>query len=153
MKQLELKIHPPIVFVICAGFMWGIAQISPAIELSQVLRKISILIGSGTAIAIALSAIIAFRKVNTTIDPHKPDESSSLVTSGIYQYTRNPMYLGLATLLCMWTIYLANAYAIIGVLGFVAFITQFQIKPEERVLTKLFGEEFTDYQQRVRRWL
>ena len=153
MKQLELKIHPPVVFLICAGFMWGIAQLSPDIELPYTLRKISLLIGSATAIAIALSAIIAFRKANTTVNPHRPDESSSLVTSGIYQYTRNPMYLGLATLLCMWTIYLANAFAIIGVVCFVAFITQFQIKPEERMLTKLFGEKFTDYQQTVRRWL
>ena len=63
------------------------------------------------------------------------------------------MYLGLATLRCMWTIYLSNAFAIIGVVCFVAFITQFQIKPEERMLIKLFGEKFTDYQQTVRRWL
>ena len=63
------------------------------------------------------------------------------------------MYLGLATLRCMWTIYLSNAFAIIGVVCFVTFITQFQIKLEERILTTLFEEKFTDYRQQVRRWL
>jgi protein-S-isoprenylcysteine O-methyltransferase Ste14 len=55
--------------------------------------------------------------------------------------------------LLAWAIYLAQPLALLGPLAFVLYITHFQIVPEERVLSGLFGEEFADYRDRVRRWL
>ena len=78
---------------------------------------------------------------------------TQLVTSGVYRYTRNPMYLGMACLLLAWAVYLQNPLALLGVPLFMAYITQFQIKPEERMLVKLFGDAFIRYRQQVRRWL
>jgi protein-S-isoprenylcysteine O-methyltransferase Ste14 len=75
------------------------------------------------------------------------------VCSGIYQVSRNPMYVGLALFLTAWAVYLSSIWACLGVLGFVLYISRFQIAPEERALTKIFGTEFTNYQSKVRRWL
>ena len=82
-----------------------------------------------------------------------PEKSSALVCTGIYKYSRNPMYLGMALLLLAWAIYLASAWALLGVLAYVLYITRFQIIPEERVMEKLFGQEYLAYKAKVRRWL
>ena len=83
----------------------------------------------------------------------KPETASSIVTVGIYRFTRNPMYLGLAFALAGWAIYLANLAALLIVPIFVAYMTQFQIKPEERALLAKFGADFAAYMAAVRRWL
>jgi protein-S-isoprenylcysteine O-methyltransferase Ste14 len=50
-------------------------------------------------------------------------------------------------------VYLSNGLALILVPVFVIFMNRFQIEPEERALSSLFGPEYTSYQARVRRWL
>ncbi len=83
----------------------------------------------------------------------KPDTASSVVTAGIYRATRNPMYLGLALALAGWAMYLSNLVALLIVPAFVAYMTQFQIKPEERTLLAKFGPGFAAYMAAVRRWI
>ncbi len=83
----------------------------------------------------------------------KPEAASSLVSTGIYRLSRNPMYVGLVFLLLALLVYLASALSIIGVLVFVLYINAFQIKPEERALMRKFGADFAEYKSRVRRWL
>lgn len=63
------------------------------------------------------------------------------------------MYLGLALVLVAWVMYLPNAAALLLIPAFVAYMTEFQIKPEERVLLTKFGSEYADYMATVRRWL
>ena len=87
------------------------------------------------------------------MNPLKPDTSSSLVGSGVYKLTRNPMYLGFLMLLLAWAIYLSNAFALLFVPMFLVYMNRFQIEPEERALTSRFGQEFVAYTRRVRRWL
>ena len=87
------------------------------------------------------------------VNPNKPEQASKLVTSGIYRISRNPMYLGFAFILAGWGVWLSSVWAMLGVIGFIGYLTLFQIMPEERALTKLFGDEFTIYKARVRRWL
>lgn len=96
---------------------------------------------------------IRFRRANTTVNPLKPQAASSLVTAGIYRYTRNPMYLGLLFLLVAWAVLLSSPFALLGPVAFVTYISRFQIVPEERVLAALFGAEYAAYQAGVRRWL
>jgi protein-S-isoprenylcysteine O-methyltransferase Ste14 len=96
---------------------------------------------------------LAFRRANTTINPVKIEAASSIVTNGIYRYTRNPMYVGLTLLLAGWAIHIAVPFVLLGPLVFILYITRFQIIPEERVLTSKFGGEYRKYQERVRRWL
>jgi protein-S-isoprenylcysteine O-methyltransferase Ste14 len=102
---------------------------------------------------VAMGAGIRFRRANTTVNPLKPQAASSLVTIGIYRYTRNPMYLGLLFLIVAWAVLLSSPFALLGPVTFVAFIGRFQIVPEERVLSALFGEEYAAYKSHVRRWL
>lgn len=100
-----------------------------------------------------LAGVISFRRARTTVNPLKPETATALVTSGVYRYTRNPMYLGMLAILVAWAAFLASPAALLGPLGFWTYIQRFQIRPEEKMLTSLFGRAFTDYTSRVRRWL
>ena len=100
-----------------------------------------------------LAGVVSFRASRTTINPLKPDEASALVTGGIFRFTRNPMYLGMAFVLFAWATHLGNPWLVVGPLVFALYITRFQIIPEERALLANFGELFVAYKARVRRWL
>jgi protein-S-isoprenylcysteine O-methyltransferase Ste14 len=153
MQVLENKIPPPIVAVIFVLLMWGIAQVVPGLEISFPIRITLTLLFLMLGLSIILAGVITFNRVKTTINPLKPETASSLVTTGIYHFSRNPMYLGMAILLVAWAAYLASPAALLGVVGFVLCINQFQIAPEERAIAALFGQEFVDHQSQVRRWL
>ena len=96
---------------------------------------------------------IAFRRAGTTVNPLHPENASALVVRGIYRLTRNPMYLGMLILLVGWAVLLANFIPWIFLPGFVLYMNRFQIGPEERMLASMFGNDFTLYRSRVRRWL
>lgn len=104
-------------------------------------------------VAIALAGVTSFRKASTTVNPLKPETATCLVTSGIFQYTRNPMYLGMAVVILGWAVLLSSWLSLLGVAAFMLFIERFQIKPEEAALIECFGEQFTQYKKNVRRWL
>ena len=98
-------------------------------------------------------AIRRFYEVDTTVMPDEMDRSSALVTSGIFGISRNPMYLGMAAVITGVGIGLGT-WVTLAVSGlFVFWITENQIKPEERALAKIFGSEFKDYKSKVRRWI
>ena len=75
------------------------------------------------------------------------------MSDGVYRYTRNPMYVGLACCVLAWGVYLQNFAALLGVVIFIAYMTHFQIKPEERALQEKFGDEYANFKSKVRRWL
>lgn len=104
-------------------------------------------------VALAANAAFHFKRANTTIDPTKPNESTALVTSGVYRFTRNPMYLGLLLVLIGWIVFLGNPFATVMLVVFIAYITQFQIRPEEQVMALKFGEVYSNYCRNVRRWI
>lgn len=104
-------------------------------------------------ITVALLAIAAFRQARTTTNPMKPRDSSSLVVSGIYCYTRNPMYLGLLFVLSGWCLFLQNIAAMALLPLFLKAMNYFQISIEEECLEAKFGEEYLAYKNRVPRWL
>ncbi|HEV8646728.1 MAG TPA: isoprenylcysteine carboxylmethyltransferase family protein [Burkholderiales bacterium] len=153
MPALELKIPPPAVAVLLAGAMWGISLVAPLLEVSAFIRVAAAatiaLIGGG----FSLAGVISFRRARTTVNPMKPETTSSLVCSGIYRLTRNPMYVGLLFVLVAWAVFLSSAWALLGPLAFVLYINRFQIAPEERVLSAMFGTRYSAYKSRVRRWL
>jgi protein-S-isoprenylcysteine O-methyltransferase Ste14 len=100
-----------------------------------------------------VAGVLAFRRARTTINPTQPQLTSSLVSSGIYTVTRNPMYVGLLLVLVAWAIVLSSAWALLGPVAYFFYIGRFQIAPEERALATLFGAEYAAYTSRVRRWL
>lgn len=153
MKALENKIPPPVIGAVFAAAMWGFSFIGPAIKLNETAHAIAIIVLLFSGALFAITGILTFKRAATTLNPLKPETASSLVSSGVYQISRNPMYVGLALFLTAWGVYLSSAWAFIGLLGFVLYMNRFQITPEERALLEIFGSEFQSYQSRVRRWL
>jgi protein-S-isoprenylcysteine O-methyltransferase Ste14 len=153
MNSLELRV-PPLAVLLVAGVLMGLIALStPPMAWPNAVR-----FGIATAVAsagilIAVSGLLAFRRARTTASPLRPDKASSLVASGIYRYTRNPMYLGMLLVLVGWAVYLARPWALAVLPAFVIYMNRFQIGPEERVLDGIFGAEFAAYRRRVRRWL
>jgi protein-S-isoprenylcysteine O-methyltransferase Ste14 len=133
--------------------MWAVARVLPLLQLPGLVRlPLAVLLGA-LGVAAAIGGVISFRRARTTVNPLKPESSAALVSSGVYAFTRNPMYLGMALALLAWAVYLSSIWSLSGPVLFALYITRFQILPEERVLEGLFGTAFAAYRQRVRRWL
>ena len=103
-------------------------------------------------ILIIFTSIFQLKKAKTTISPTELALTSSLVTSGIFQYTRNPIYLGFLVILFGISFILENLSPWIIPFVFYIYITIFQIKPEEKFLYSKFGELYSEYKKKVPRW-
>ena len=153
MSKLELKVPPPAVALLVAIAMWLAAYGSGAPAFALPGRRAITIALAVLGIAISVAGVVSFRRARTTVNPTRPDAASSLVVTGIYRLTRNPMYLGLLLVLAGWAIYLSNAVTFVGPLLFLLYINRFQIVPEERALAARFGLAFDDYRRRTRRWI
>lgn len=150
---LEAKVPPPVVTAAAGAIMWGISRFAPQVAVPSGIRwglSVAILVGG---IGFSAAGVRSFRRARTTLKPTRPEEASSLVRTGIYRVTRNPMYLGLLFALGAWAVFLSSAWALLGVAGFVLYMNRFQIEPEERALSRLFGSDYASYKASVRRWL
>ena len=153
MGVLELKVPPPAVVFITAVLMWLISRTVPVFAFVFPARN-AVAIGLAAAGFITgLSGVVTFLRAKTTVNPMKPQSSSSLVTWGVYRVTRNPMYLGGLLILTGWAVFLSNPVTFLFLPAYVLYINLFQIVPEERALTARFGPEFLAYRSRARRWL
>jgi protein-S-isoprenylcysteine O-methyltransferase Ste14 len=153
MRVLELKVPPPLVALVLALLMWLTPAGAGFMQIPYPARLVGAVVLVCLGLGISIAGIVALRRAKTTVNPVKAGLASSLVIQGAYRYTRNPMYVGLLLTLLAWAVFLANALAILWVVVYVLYITRFQIIPEERVLTSLFGAQFEAYKGRVRRWL
>ena len=153
MSALELKIPPPLVALCTAILMWLTPAPAGSLAVPFGLRLGIALALVCLGLGISVSGVVAFRRARTTLNPIKASSASALVSSGIYRYTRNPMYLGLLIALFAWAVYLSRPLALLFLPVYVLYITRFQIVTEERVLSSLFGTAYSAYRERVRRWL
>ena len=151
---MHLRIPPPIVALIGILLIFLskdyilILYLHP--HLQNTLSILFLIIG----FVIIFSATKEFKKSETTVNPMKPETSTSLVTSGIFKYTRNPMYLGLTSILLASCFYFSSLLGfIVYVPLFILYITVFQIIPEEETMKGLFNDEYLDYCSKVRRWI
>lgn len=150
--MLKLKIPPAVVFLICIGLMWAIdRQISDwfVIDLGQWVPRVMLVIG----VYLGLAGLIQFRKNSTSVDPHHPEKASALVTTGVYNFSRNPMYLAMFLILLGGFIKFGEPAGLIVLIFYVWYMNEFQIKPEEEIMEQKFGEEFLEYKKEVRRWV
>lgn len=153
MHALELKIPPlfltaiAVALVVAAG-IWLPASNWP-FPGHHALAVALFVLGLCTMFAGA----IQFRLQHTTLDPRDPSKSTRIVTHGVYRFTRNPMYLGMALMLAGVAAWPASGVGALITIGFCLYLTQLQIKPEERFLLQQFGDEYRLYMARVRRWL
>ena len=145
------KIPPPIIALVCA---LGILFSKPFFrEYSNVNNSSISILFFLIWIACFFFAIKLFKKHNTTISPLKPEKATSLIVSGIYMYSRNPMYLGMLFILISTSIRFNIIGGIISISTFIIYITKFQIIPEEEQLKRIFGEKFLNYKKKTRMWL
>ena len=153
MPDLTLKIPPVIVVFIFACVMWMMALFnvwaSISIPAEEVVALVIGLIGSSLVVAGA----VEFRAAKTTVNPLTPELATSIVTKGIYRFSRNPMYLGFLIMLGAWGLLLENGVAIACVPVFVGYMNRFQIIPEEKALLAQFGDDYAHYLASTPRWL
>ena len=168
---LELKI-PPVAVTLIAGAAMGIcARLWPhadapvlTVGTSGLTLPLTIPIGEGVAlilagilalagITVALLGVREFRRQATTVDPRYPERTASLVTGGVFAYTRNPMYLGMLLCLAACAIWLRSLPAFLVLPLFVLYLTRYQITVEERAMQAHFGAAFRRYRGEVRRWI
>ena len=150
---MKLLIPPPIQALLSAIMMCLISRYFTHANFSLNGINIFALIFLIIAAIIIILSMYKFKKIKTTISPLRPNKTSSLVKSGIYEYTRNPMYLGLLLMLVSIALFLKNFISFLIIPLFILFITKNQILPEEEALEKIFGEEYKNYKKKVRRWI
>jgi protein-S-isoprenylcysteine O-methyltransferase Ste14 len=153
MRWLELKIPPPVVALACGYGAWQLCAAVPGLAFDWPGRVAMAVLVASVGFSFDVVSILRFLAVRTTVNPLTPGKSERLVIDGLYRRTRNPMYVGLLLVLCGLAIHLGNPLALAAPAAFVAYITRFQILPEERMLAAKFGPHYDDYRAAVRRWL
>jgi protein-S-isoprenylcysteine O-methyltransferase Ste14 len=144
---------PPLAVAICALAMWSLNRAADSARFAFAGQRAAALALLAIALALMSAAVIEFVRARTTINPMHPARAAHLITRGVFRFSRNPIYLADALLLAALALWLGNAWNFALVAAFVVYIDRFQIRPEERTLTQLFGAAYTEYCARVRRWL
>lgn len=150
---MATRIPPPVVMLMVALLMWLAADRLPPAPVEYAGRLPLALALAAAGLAVAVAGVLGFRRARTTVNPLRPERASALVTSGIYRWSRNPMYLGDLLLLLGWAAWLGSVPALCLVPAFVLCLNRFQIRAEEGALAARFGETYAAYCRRVRRWL
>ncbi|MGF1687575.1 isoprenylcysteine carboxylmethyltransferase family protein [Photobacterium japonica] len=155
---LALKVPPLLVTAIVAGLMIvtgsGASVESPNSHALDAGTQLWLACWIwAAAVTVILLAVISFKRHQTTVNPYALEGVSTLVDSGIFRYSRNPMYVAMAMSLLGIAVLQGASLSLFYVAGFIIYITQFQIKPEEAFLQERFGVVYVEYCQQVRRWL
>lgn len=153
MNALALKVPPVAQVIITAAAMYGVSKMVPALTFS-LNGSTALAVGLGViGMSLGVMGVTQFRIAQTTPNPQALEKVSSLVTSGIYRYSRNPMYLGLVLILLGWAFYLSHFLAFVLLPVFILYMTRFQIQPEEQMMARKFGKTYQAYLNKVRRWI
>ncbi|MFN7553410.1 MAG: methyltransferase family protein [Pseudomonadota bacterium] len=153
MGFLELRVPPLVLLTLFSMAVCGAGWWLPSANLPFAGSGALALAVIAAGVGVALAGVVEFRRTRTTVNPIAPGKATALVEGGVYRWTRNPMYLGMALVLLGFALWWASVPGLALVGGFCAYLTRFQILPEERVLRGLFGEPYAGYVARVRRWI
>ncbi len=151
-EALERRVPPLLAWVVAAGAVWGLGRGWPAPGWGGAGASGAALVLAGAGALVAGAGVGQFRRAATSLSPFAGTGVRTLVVNGVYAWTRNPMYLGLALALAGVVVWRGSWAAVVPGPLFCAYLQRFQIGPEERDLAAAFGPEFTAYQARVGRW-
>ena len=150
-SKKKLKIPPPIlVIILITSIYFSSDKLNLIFIPYRTLFSIVIL---SIGILVIINPVVKFIKSKTTVNPVEFKNVEKLVTSGIYKYSRNPMYLGMIMIIISTTVYYLNFYSLLTPFIFYFWINRFQIKREEVFLEEKFGQEYLSYKTKTRRWI
>ena len=145
------KIMPPTWLLVAMIAMLALHFLMPLAWIIPPFWNLTGLILIASGLILNLSADKAFHTVRTTVKPF--EESSSLVTNGVFRISRNPMYLGFVLILTGIAILLRTLSPYLVIFAFVAVIDMTFVRVEERMLAEKFGASWKHYQSATKRWL
>jgi protein-S-isoprenylcysteine O-methyltransferase Ste14 len=149
--NISPMVHPPVVALMFIVIAYFLGRFAPLPFSAPALLRYTGLALTFVGFLLGLGALLEFRKARTTLDPH--GSAKQLVTSGIYRFTRNPIYLGFLLMVIGLPLN-SGLYWGIGLAPFYVFMmNRLIIQYEEAYLQRKFGETYTGYRSRVRRWL
>lgn len=151
--MLKNKIPPPVIMLFFIGLIWLFQHYIPIIEFTIPFKQYVCIAIFLLGMLLAVHSVFGFLIAKTTISPFALKETNSLVTSGLYRYTRNPMYLGMALIIVSVILFYGAFSGSFSLIFFVMALNRLQIKPEEKVLEEIFGAEYTVFKSSVRRWI
>ena len=148
---MKTKIPPPIIALMCIAINYLSTHFINPFKFPNIkIIGVFILLAG---LVTAFLGYLLFKKYKTTVNPINPEETTILVTTGIFSITRNPMYLGLFFVICSTVLLFGSWFGIIILMFFVWYINKFQIIPEEETMEKKFGNKYNEYKKNVRRWI
>ena len=144
-------IYPPVWLLLGLIAIFALKEYYPGLRFTSLAGQIvgGVIIVAGLFLLVAANGL--FVRAGTDVIPFR--KVSALVTTGVYRFTRNPMYLGMLAVLLGCAVTVGAALALLVPLVFAFIIDARFIRPEEQMLLALFPQEFPAYCQRVRRWL
>jgi protein-S-isoprenylcysteine O-methyltransferase Ste14 len=146
---LDHRVPPPLLVGVVGAAMLGATRRDLALGLPLAIGALVALLGFG----LVVWGFRTFRAAGTTIDPLTIDGATSVVSTGPFARSRNPMYVGFTLMLVGWAFALANPFTLVGPVVFVLWLGRFQVRPEERAMQRRFGPAWEAYAARVPRWL
>ena len=149
-NHASVVVNPFVIYLglaIVAILLQKILPLSFMSEISARVLGVSLLILN---LGFGLPALRGMLQAKTSPNPNRP--TTSLVLSGVYRLTRNPMYVGLTLVFAGLLIYFQVSWGLLFVPLAVWLITNWVIVPEEKYLGEKFGEEYLQYKSKVRRW-
>jgi len=149
--NISSMVHPPIIalmFIVIAYFLGRFVPLP--LPVPGILRSIGLVL-TFVGFLLGIGAFMEFRRARTTLDPH--GSSKQVVTSGIYRFTRNPIYLGFLLMVIGLPLNSGLYWGIVMAPFYVFIMNGLIIQHEEAYLERKFGETYTSYTSRVRRWL
>lgn len=149
--NINRNVHPPIValmFIVIAYFLGRFVPL-PFVA-PMILRNIGLIL-TFVGFLLGIGAFLEFRKARTTLDPH--GSAKQLVTSGIYRFTRNPIYLGFLLMVIGLPLNSGLYWGIVMAPLYVIMMNRLVIEREEAYLEKRFRDVYSSYTSRIRRWL
>ena len=148
---MKKRIPPPLIAMLCVLIIFLSRSIFPSFVFSYKLQ-LGIFV-STIGFLLLIVSIKSFFDNKTTINPLNLKKSTYLVTSGVFRFSRNPMYLGMLLFLLGTAIILNIIGGLIISILFIFYMNFFQIIPEEKALQNLFGKNYRNYRKTVRRWI
>ncbi|OYO08177.1 hypothetical protein CGZ98_16640 [Enemella evansiae] len=149
MQPDQPRVPPPVFAAAAAALQTLLARGSQGTRGSRIVAGLL----TGASAGLMGASVLSFRRADTTLNPHEPDQATTLVQTGVFGLTRNPIYLGMAGLLLAHAVGRRSWAAGVPLAGFLLVIDRIQIPAEERALGQKFGSEFEGYARRVPRWL